>query len=231
MLKPEWKYRGGAGFDDFTKEYQAKKPLNVKYYLLNEDVQKNKGNQCIKVIDTNAYVSNNYTRLDLYINEELKESVLNNMLYVRTVDTGSYKGRAGLYEIKKDFNVDGIYVSKATYRTSPIQIFLDPNLTNEDQILLKSYFNLFLEYFRKKLDSEFLTTYKYSDAEYTRKYLGLTQVRKLIQTFPILDLSQDQKEDFKDNLKRKDIDGILNRKKKKNNNKVRKTTNNLTQWL
>jgi len=34
------------------------------------------------------------------------------------------------------------------------------------------------------LDSEFLTTYKYSNSVYTRKYLGLTQVRNIIKTFP-----------------------------------------------
>jgi hypothetical protein len=43
---------------------------------------------------------------------------------------------------------------------------------------------MILEHFREKLDSEFLTTYKYSNANYTRKYLGLTQVRKIIETFP-----------------------------------------------
>ncbi|MHA1235971.1 MAG: hypothetical protein ACTSQL_12935 [Promethearchaeota archaeon] len=43
---------------------------------------------------------------------------------------------------------------------------------------------MILEHFREKLDSEFLTTYKYSNAIYTRKYLGLTQVRKIIETFP-----------------------------------------------
>ena len=41
-----------------------------------------------------------------------------------------------------------------------------------------------MEYFREKLDSEFLTTYKYSNANYTRKYLGLTQVRRILETFP-----------------------------------------------
>ncbi len=231
ILKPEWKYRGGAYFDDFTQKYEAKNPLNVKYYLLNEEVQNNKGDQFITVIDTNAYISNDYKRLKIQINEDLKNRVLNNILYVRTVDTGSYKGRVGLYEIKDDFDVDGIYVSKATYRTSPIQIFLDPTLTLKNQILLKKYFNLLLEHFRKTLDSDFLTTYKYSNAEYTRKYLGLTQVRKLIQTFPILDIKQDQEKIFEKKIKSKDVDGILNLLKKKKDNKEKKPNNNLTNWL
>jgi len=215
-LKPEWKYRAGSEFDDFSKSKMAKNPPNVKYYLLNEDVEKNKGTEEIQVIDTNSYVSNQYIKLTLSVNETLKQKVLDSILYVRTVDTGSYEGRAGLYEIKKDFSVDGIYVSKATYRTSPIQIFLEPTLSIKHQILLKDYFNLLLEHFRETLDSEFLTTYKYSDAEYTRKYLGLTQVRKLIQTFPILDLEKDQVNILEEKIKSQDVKGLLNNKEKKN---------------
>jgi len=41
-----------------------------------------------------------------------------------------------------------------------------------------------LEYFRALTDSEFMTTYKYSESEYTRKYLGLSQVKAIIETFP-----------------------------------------------
>jgi len=105
-------------------------------------------------------------------------------LFVRTVDTGTINGRAGLYNIKEVFEADGILVTKAKYRTHPIQIFFDPALTVDEQKLLMNYFNLILEYFRQKTDSEFLTTYKYSNSKYTRKYLGLSQVKKLIQTFP-----------------------------------------------
>ena len=95
-----------------------------------------------------------------------------NILYIRTVDTGSYNGRVGLGFVSEDFNVNGIYVSGNTYRTHPIQIFFEPTITPNEQNLLKEYFNFILETFREKLDSEFLTTDKYSKAEYTRKYLG-----------------------------------------------------------
>lgn len=234
-LKPEWKFRAGAGFDEFVHKYKAKRPLNVKYYLLRKEVENNRGDHTIRVIDTNAYVSNDYTRLNLKVNERLKNSVLSNILFTRTVDTGSYDGRAGLYEINEIFDVDGIYVSKATYRTSPIQIFLDPIIGIGDQILLKRYFNLILEYFRGKLDSEFLTTYKYSNAEYTRKYLGLTHVRNLIQTYPILDLTDEEKKKLFKHIKSNNIQGILKTIKNKNlkketHNKLRKS-NDLTKWL
>ena len=133
---------------------------------------------------------------------------MNNILYARTVDTGSIDGRAGLGFIKEHFGVDGIYVSGNTYRTHPIQIFLEPELTYEDQLLLRNFFNTILEYFREKLDSEFLTTYKYSKADYTRKYLGLTQVRGLIETFPH-ELKEENKEKLKSFIKTNEIEKIF----------------------
>jgi hypothetical protein len=45
-----------------------------------------------------------------------------NPLFVRTLDTGSADGRAGLYFIPEVFDADGIVVTKATYRTHPIQL-------------------------------------------------------------------------------------------------------------
>jgi hypothetical protein len=184
LLKPEFKYRAGSEFDEFIKKYRAVNPLTVNYYLLRKEVTKNKGAHEISVIDANKYENNEYKKLTLSLNDELRQKILLNVLYVRTVDTGTLTGRVGLGIVEEDFNVKGIYVSTNTYRTHPIQIFLEPELSREDQLLLLKYFNFILETFREKLDSEFLTTYKYSDAEYTRKYLGLTQARGIIETFP-----------------------------------------------
>jgi hypothetical protein len=100
-------------------------------------------------------------------------------------------------------------VTKATYRTHPIQIFIDPPLSREEQLILKDYFNMILEYLRKEADSEFMTTYKYSGAEYTRKYLGLSQAKKIISTFPINSLDQDQRTQFKEIIDSKDIGRLL----------------------
>lgn len=125
-------------------------------------------------------------------------------------------GRAGLYKIKDVFGVDGILVTKARYRTHPIQIFIEPQLLPEEQTLLMAYFNLVLEYFREKTDSEFMTTYKYSNSEYTRKYLGLSQAKKLIQTFPLLNLTKDERMYFKDLIKSKDVEAVISFVKKKN---------------
>jgi len=183
-LTPKYKYRAGSDFDEFLEEYATHNPLKISYYLQHDEVLKNSGPFEISVIDANKYENNHYRKLILKVNKNLQDKLHRNILYVRTVDTGSINGRAGLGIIKEHYGVDGIYVSGNTYRTHPIQIFLNPELTFNDQLLLRNYFNIILEHFREKLDSEFLTTYKYSNAKYTRKYLGLTQVRGILETFP-----------------------------------------------
>ncbi|MHA1475992.1 MAG: N-6 DNA methylase, partial [Promethearchaeota archaeon] len=84
----------------------------------------------------------------------------------------------------------------------------------DEQFILKEYFNLTLEYLRKLTDSEFMTTYKYSGANYTRKYFGLSQAKKLIETFPIRDLNKVQLEKFKDIIKLKDSTSLISFLKK-----------------
>jgi len=207
-LKPKYKYRAGSVFEEFIENNRIQKPLKVSYYLQKEEVLNNPGPFEIKVIDANRYENNQYKNLIINVSEKLKKKLVNNILYVRTVDTGSVDGRVGLGIVKEHFGVDGIYVSGNTYRTHPIQIFLDPELTYKDQILLRNYFNTILEHFREKLDSEFLTTYKYSKADYTRKYLGLTQVRGLIETFPY-ELKEKNKETLISSIKNNEIERIF----------------------
>jgi len=208
-LNPKFKYRAGSEFDEFLENYRANNPLKVNYYLMDKEVKENKGSHEISVIDANKYENNEYKRLKLRVNDVLKEKIKSNILFIQTVDKGSIEGRAGLNTIQEQFNVDAIYVSGNTYRTHPIQIFLEPEISIEDQQLLKNYFNFLLEAFREQLDSEFLTTYKYSKAEYTRKYLGLTQARSLIETFPICDLKGETRDKLKTFTKRNSIKEIL----------------------
>lgn len=204
-LKPDYQFRAGSEFEEFLEKYRCKNPLKVNYYLQKKDLKHNDGDSDLLVIDTSCYASNEYLKKRLKVSKSLKEKVKSNILYVRTVDTGSYQGRVGLYNIHEDFGVEGIYVSGNTYRTSPIQIFIEPSISKKTQKTLRRFFNLILEHFREELDSEFLTTYKYSDAEYTRKYLGLTQTRKLIQTFPILDIIESDLEDLNKYIRQESI--------------------------
>jgi len=128
---------------------------------------------------------------------------------VRTLDTGSADGRAGLYFIPEVFGADGIVVTKATYRTHPIQLFLEPRLPLEDLRLLRDYFNLLLKHLRALTDSEFMTTYKYSQSAYTRKYLGLSQAKALIETFPYLELSDKEREWLRTLVYSADAEGVV----------------------
>ncbi len=220
-LKPENHYRAGGDFEEFVNEYQTFKPLKITYYLTAEEVEKNKGDIEVEVIDANAFNGKEYEKFKIYVNKKLYDKIKSNMLFIRTVDTGSLDGRVGLYKIKDVFGVDGILVTQAKYRTHPIQVFIEPQLSEEEQDLLMSYFNLVLEYFRKKTDSEFMTTYKYSNSEYTRKYLGLSQVKKLIQTFPWLTLTEEERTYFKDLIKNRDVEAVIHFVKEKNKKELK----------
>ncbi len=183
ILEPKNHFRAGNEFERFVEENKSKKPLKVSFYLTIDEVEKNKGDNQVLVIDANAFNGKEYEKKTIYVNETLYKKIKSNILFVRTVDTGDINGRAGLYLIKDVFGVDGILVSKSKYRTHPIQLFFTPQISIEQQLHLKEYFNLTLEYLREITDSEFMTTYKYSNSQYIRKYLGLLQVKKLIETF------------------------------------------------
>jgi hypothetical protein len=209
ILDPKNNFRAGNEFEEFVKQYKASKPLSISYYLTIEDIEKNKGNKEVKVIDANDFDGREYIKKTILVNEELYKKIKSNILFIRTVDTGSYDGRAGLYIINEVFGVEGILVSKSPYRTHPIQIFFNPTLSTEYQIILKDYFNVLIEYFRAKTDSEFMTTYKYSNSDYTRKYLGLSQAKDLIETFPILSLNENQIREFIDMIKKRDAEYLI----------------------
>jgi len=196
-ISPKNQYRAGGAFEEFVNDCKAIKPLQIKYYLTKADIEKNRGGFEVEVLDVSHFKENKYPKIKVYVNEYLLNRLRGNPLFVRTVDTGTLNGRAGLYVIKEVFGVEGILVTDAPYRTHPIQLFIDPSISITEHMMLKDYFNLVLEYFREKTDSEFMTTYKYSNSEYTRKYLGLSQARKLLQTFPLLSLNAAQKDHLK----------------------------------
>lgn len=184
-LKADNHYRAGGEFDDFVNTYKSNSPVKMKYYLSTDETDDNKGDISITLTDANNYGSSSYAKLTIAVNKEMHKRIKSNILFIRTVDTGSIDGRAGIYTIADVFGTDGILVTKSKYRTHPIQLFFDPPISTDEQILIMDYFNLMLEYFRDITDSEFITTYKYSDSTYTRKYVGLSQVRRLIETCPL----------------------------------------------
>jgi len=208
ILTPKNFYRAGNEFEEFVSSYNIKNELEIEFYLTLEELEKNKGEYPVKLMDVNSF-SNGCYKVGIYkVNQLLYKKIKNNPLFVRTLDTGKWEGRAGIYDVREIWDIDGILVTKEKYRTHPIQIFIEPNLSEEDLNLLKNYFNLMLEYFRDITDSEFLTTFKYSNSTYVRKYLGLSQVKKLIETLPLYLLEKEEKKILKILILQKNVEKI-----------------------
>ena len=106
-LNPKFKYRAGSHFDEFMETYRRKNPLKVKFYLTNDEVMQNNGLCRVEVIDANNYEHHKYKKLDLNVNKELNEKIKSNILYAKTVDSGSDSGRVGLGIIQDEFKVSG----------------------------------------------------------------------------------------------------------------------------
>jgi hypothetical protein len=204
-LDPSNFYRAGSEFDKFVSEAKFKKPIKIKFYLTLEELKKNKGRNKINLLDVNNNLNGYFSYYSYKVNQKFYRQLKNNPLFIRTLDTGRWEGRAGIYDAWEVFNVDGILVSKEKYRTHPIQIFLTPPMCKEDLFILKNYFNLILEHFRDITDSEFLTTFKYSNSDYTRKYLGLSQVKRLIETLPLNLMNTNEKNIMTNFIEKKNI--------------------------
>jgi hypothetical protein len=183
-LSPKWHYRAGSEFEEFATLHRAARPLKVRYYLHWETVQQHAGAYPLRLVDANDFSGKGYRVLEVGVNAALYEQVKANPLFVRTLDTGSADGRAGLYFIPEVFGADGIVVTKATYRTHPIQVFHRAAPTAGRPAPAAGLLQPAVGTLRALTDSEFMTTYKYSESAYTRKYLGLSQAKALIETFP-----------------------------------------------
>ena len=207
-LSPKNSYRAGGEFDDYVSHFKSHSPLKIKFYLTIDDIERNKGDIPIRLLDVNKF-SNGYFEISAYkVNQTFYDKLKNNPLFIRTLDTGSWERRAGIYNVQETFGVDGLLVTEEKYRTHPIQIFVTPDLSLKDTLLLKNYFNLMLEYLRDTTNSEFLTTFKYSNSDYIRKYLGLSQAKKLLETFPVHTFSKEKKKMLKALIEQRNIEHI-----------------------
>ncbi|BAB59862.1 TVG0727696 [Thermoplasma volcanium GSS1] len=178
-------YRAGTEFDDYIKS-QEKNTLKISYYLTKKEIDNNPGNNKVLLLNSKEYKNGEYIKESFFVNDKLYEKIIRNPLFIRTVDTGNENGRAGLYYIKDVFGTDGIFVEGNTYRTNPIQVFIEPYLSLKQLKQLQLSFNQKLNELRAITDSEFMTTYKYSNnAKYTRKYLGLSQAKQLLEVIDI----------------------------------------------
>ncbi len=175
-------YRAGDEFEEYVKA-NKKNILKVSYYLTIQEIDANRGNNRVVLLDSKEYTGSRYVSREFLVNDKLLSKIKSNPLYIRTVDTGGIGGKAGLYLIKDAFDADGIFVSGNTYRTNPIQVFIEPTLTRVQSMEIQNHFNAVLNELRERTDSEFMTTYKYSEnGKYTRKYLGLSQAKAILET-------------------------------------------------
>lgn len=185
VLTKENNYRAGSEFDYYIRT-NKKNCLQISYYLTKKEIDSNIGKNKVLLLNSKEYKNGKYTEETFFVNNELYDKIMKSPLFIRTVDTGGENGKAGLYYIREFFGTDGIFVDGNTYRTNPIQVFVKPFLSPEQLKRLQSTFNQTLNTLRETTDSEFMTTYKYSDnGKYTRKYLGLLQAKKLLETIDI----------------------------------------------
>ncbi|PYB68845.1 methyltransferase [Thermoplasma sp. Kam2015] len=188
-LKKSNDYRAGAGFDDYVRSHRREGNFDAGFYLHYEDLLMNSGENEVLLVNSKEYDGRTYRVERFLVNEWMYSRIMNNPLFVRTIDSGRWDGRAGLYPVRDFFDADGVYVRGQTYRTNPIQIFLRPEIDAKMALKLGKVFNERLEMLRASLDSDFMTTYKYTDSSpYVRKYLGLKHVRNLINTISPADL-------------------------------------------
>ncbi len=184
-ISPEGHWRAGGQFGALLAR-MPKNKLKVSFYLLMRDVQSSPGECRLSLLDSSSYSSSAYRKVDARVSEALAERVRRNDIWVRTVDTGSEHGMAGFYSVRASFGADSIVVgNNRTYRTSPIQAFIDPPLPPADLEFARGWANALLYYMRERLGSDFMTTYKYSNSSYTRKYLGLKQAKSLLEACPV----------------------------------------------
>jgi len=189
VLRSENNFKPDNEYQDYIRAHFRPDHPVVKFYLTYDEIGKNPGNNRVVLVNSKEYRHGEYERETFSVNDDLYARIKSNPLYVRTVDKGTREGRSGIYSIIRDFGADGIFVKGPTYRTSPIQIFIDPPLSANEALKLMEIFNRTLNDLRERSDSDFMTTYKYSDsAAYVRKYLGLKQVRGIMSTISLEDL-------------------------------------------
>jgi len=193
LLKKEYNWRAGIEFDEFVRRHKARRPLRVSLYLMSKDVDAQAGREEVELIDVNRLEGKGYGKVVAHVNETLYQRIKRNPLYLRTLDTGKPDRKAGFYDVKEEYNADGLLVSLPhTYRTHPIQIFFDDDLSETDVRFVQLWSNCILNLLREEFDNDFLTTYRESSNYYTRKYFGLNQARKIISTCPINDLRDEK---------------------------------------
>ncbi|MEM0155294.1 MAG: SAM-dependent DNA methyltransferase [Thermoplasmataceae archaeon] len=192
-LERENSYRAGSTFFN-TLSALRRGDVVFRFYLLEKELLDNPGYNTVLVTDASRFNGRKYVSTAYLVNDRTSKKISENLLFLKTLDSGSVEGRCGLYRTADVFGTQAIMISGSPYRTHPIQLMIE-NVSGGEQEFMERFFNLILEHYRKQLDSEFMTTYRYSNSNYTRKYLGLNQAKLILDSYP-LSMTETKREKF-----------------------------------
>lgn len=183
LLRPERNYRPGEEFWSFVEAHQPPEPLRYRLYLPLEEVANRPGPVELDLVDASRRIGGGYARFRLGLEPPLAEALRSSPLYLRTLDSGRWEGRAGIRPAS-ELGGEAVVFSGKPHRTHPIALLFQ-GLDQEGSLLAAQAFNLLLEHFRDRCQSLFLADYKGSrSARYPRKYLGLETAKALLGVFP-----------------------------------------------
>lgn len=158
--------------NEIEEIFNTKKELKLTKGLLREEIEKNKGNYKVLVINEN------YKEEVIYVNEKLYNKINNNILISRNLDTGSKTGKIGLYTIKELWNSEAkTLITKVSSRAYIPLFFEDLNI--KKQLKLKELYNKKINQLRNKYYDLFLTNFK-NVTSYQRKRITFKEMEGLI---------------------------------------------------
>ena len=110
-----------------------------------------------------------------------KPEILEDIILLRSIDTGTHQGRIGLYDIRK-FAFDDVYPVLLGLETSRnlAHVRFEKKLSIDRQLEIIGRVNEKLEDFRQKYNSVFLTAFRNSTKEYSRKRISFEVVYQMI---------------------------------------------------
>lgn len=183
-LRPERGYRPGEAFWSYLEDYRAGEPLAYRLYLPLEELLAHQGPERLRLVDASRYrEGKGYALRELGVDRTLAEALRRSPLYLRTLDSGTWEGRAGIRPVS-ELGGEGVFHSGRPHRTHPIAVRFQ-GLDREGALLAAQAFDVILEHFRASCRSLFLSDYKGSRAAfYPRKYLGLQTAKALLDTLP-----------------------------------------------
>lgn len=165
---------GTLMMEDYEKIKETKNKLKIHQGFIDTKIAK--GKNVVSVIDTS------YKHKTISISDEQFKLLTDNVLMLRTTDTGTKKGKLGIYLIddlwgKENNNCIGL-ITKVSSRVYT-QLFFS-SLRIEEQIHLMIDFNTYINDMRIKYNSLFLTNYKNASNGDIRKRITYKEVFSIL---------------------------------------------------